>query len=81
MNRIGRDDLADLRHICKPLQTAAGKDSMRAYHYDLPHAFFDQHAAQFQNGTACGDLVIIDQSALMPFHLVAHQSADLYFRI
>src|SRR6185503_14410081 len=75
MNRIGGDDLADLRYICKSLQPAARKYSMRAYHHDLPHAFFDQHATQFQNGSACGDLVIVYQSTLMSFDLIAHQPA------
>src|SRR5215207_6544171 len=79
VDRIGRNDLADLRYIRKTLQPATGEDSMCAYYHDLAHAFINQHAAQFQNGTSCGNLIVIDQGPFMSLNLVAHQSADLYF--
>ena len=70
VDRVGRDDFADFGDSSQSVQAAAGEDAVRAHDQDVFHAFFDQQSAEFQDRAAGGDLVVVDQRAFMPAHLV-----------
>src|SRR5512143_4077693 len=75
--RIGCDDLTDLRNTCQALQATAREDAMRADDHDLLDPLVNEYAAQLMDGSAGGDLIIINERATMSVNLVSDQCIDL----
>ena len=81
VHSIGGENFTDLWNVRQPFQAAAGEYTVGTHDQYLLDPLPNENAAQLVDGSACGNLIVIDQRTFMTAHLVAYQGVDSDLRI